>query len=210
MIDRHLSHDHWPLLAALSTWPSTEGPPPPGPFYRLTIVPLDESGRPSLAHESPPIYVVPKARLVRNEDGRGGVYWTRLDAVPEKIAAAARVLRPFPAPRLTRVVVGNRIAADPHSYLRLFRVPAPRQRLRDPAGPRPGAEPTTGEVVAYWERVRRLFIPIFVTSRRQSPWSDFNTSLWIGRRHDLLMRDGELVPIARALAERVRRARSLR
>lgn len=209
-IDRHLAHDHWPLLAAISTWPSDAGPPPPGPFYRLTIVPLDERGRPRPAGESQPMYLVPKARLVRNEDGRGGAYWARLDAIPAKLAAAARVLRPFPAPRLTRVVVGNRTAEDPHSYLRLFRLPAPRELVRDPAGPKPGIEPTTREIVSYWERVRRLFIPIGLISRRETPWSDLMTSLWIGRRQNLLIRDGEIVRVPPSLAERVRGARSLR
>jgi hypothetical protein len=210
MIERHLSHDGWPLLGAVSTWPSNAGPAPPGPFYRLTIVPLDERGRPDLARESQPVYLVPTARRSRNEDGWGGVYWSRFEALPPKLAAAARVLRPFPAPRLTRVVVGNRAAADPHSYLRLFRLPVRRERVRDPAGPRPGVEPTTREIVSYWERVRRLFLPILVESRRITPWSDPMTSLWIGRRHDMLLRDGELVRVPHALAERVRRAQSLR
>jgi hypothetical protein len=210
MIERHLSHDGWPLLAAIATWPSDAGPPSPGPYYRLTIVPLDERGKPRLAYESQPIYLVPKALRARNEDGRGGVYWATFDALPPKLAAAARILRPFPAPRLTRVVVGNRAASDPHSYLRLFRLPAPRERVRDPAGPRPGLEPTTGEIAAYWERVRRHFVPIELVSRRETPWSDFKTSLWIGRRHNLVLRDGEVVRVPPALAERVRRAHSLR
>jgi hypothetical protein len=209
IIERHLSHDGWPLLDELLTWPSNAGPPPPGPFYRLTIVPLDERGRPRLAHESQPMYLAPNGRRARNGDGMGGASWSAFDALPSKLAAAARVLRPFPAPRLTRVVVGNRVAKNPHSYLRLFRLRAPRGRVRDPAGPRPGYEPTTREIVSYWERVGRVFIPIYVTSRRESPWSDFNTSLWIGRRHNLLLRDGELVRLPPSLAAQIRRADSL-
>jgi hypothetical protein len=209
-IDRHLTHDSWPLLAALSTWPSDAGPPPPGPFYRLTIVPLDEHGRPNLAAQSEPIYFVPKQRLARNSDGRGGVFWVRVADIPEPLANAARALRPFPAPRVTRAIVGSRVAEDPHSYLRLFRVPSPRGRIPDPAGPRPGVEPTTRAIVSYWERVRRVFVPIRLESRRETPWSDFSASLWVGRRLDLIMRDGEIVRIPHALAERVRRGESLR
>jgi hypothetical protein len=209
-IDRHLGHDQWPLLAALSTWPSSEGPPPPGPFYRLTIVPLDARGRPNLAAQSQPIYFVPNARVARNDDGRGGVFWTRLERVPEPLANATRVLQPFSLPRLTRVVVGNRVAKDPQSYLRLFRIPAPRKAVRDPAGPRPGVQPTTHAIVSYWERVRRHYEPIQLVSRGESPWSDEKTSLWIGRRLDLIMRDGEIVRITHALATRVRRGESLR
>jgi hypothetical protein len=209
-IERHLGHDHWPLLSALSTWPSTEGPARPAAFYRITIVQLDSRGRPDLDAQSPPIYFVPSARLARNEDGRGGIFWTRLDRIPDRLAKTARTLRPFPAPRLTRVVVGDRVAKAPQSYLRLLRLPAPRRRARDPAGPKPGELPTTGEVVSYWERVRRLYKPVSVFSRRETPWTDFNASLWVGRRLDLIMRDGEIVPIPHSLAERVRRGQSLR
>jgi hypothetical protein len=210
-IDRHLRHDtSWPLLAAIATWPSSEAPAAPGPFYRLTIVPVDERGRPQPAGESEPFYFVPNARMTRSGDGGGGAVWSRVEQIPKALSDAMRALRPLPAPRLTRVVVGNRVANDPHSYLRLFRLPSPRRLVRDPAGPRPGVEPTTSELVAYWESVRRLYIPITLEARRDTPWSDHKTSLWIGRRHDLLMRDGELVRVPRLLADRVRRARSLR
>ena len=141
---------------------------------------------------------------------RGGAFWTRLDRLPQKVARAARVLKPFPAPRLRRVLVGTRVAKDPQSYLRLFRLPASRAPVRNPVGPNPGVEPTTRAIVSYWERVRRHFIPIQLTSRRDTPWTDFNASLWVGRRLDLIIRDGEIVPIPRALAERVRRAHGLR
>jgi hypothetical protein len=209
-IDRHLEHDSWPLLASLTTWPSDAGAAAPGPFYRLTIVPLDERGRPNLSAQSEPIFLVPKQHLARNSDGRGGVFWVRLARIPEPLAKAARALRPFPAPRVTRALVGSRVVDDPHSYLRLLRLPSPRALIADPAGPRPGVEPTTGAIVSYWERVRRVFMPIRLESRRETPWSDFNASLWVGRRLDLIMRDGEIVRIPHALAERVRRADSLR
>lgn len=172
-------------------------------------MPLDEKGRPNVAAQSQPIYLVPSARLARNDDGRGGAFWTRLERIPEPLASAMRIIRPLPTPRLTRVVVGNRFARDPQSYLRLFRLPAPRARVRDPAGPRPGVEPTAGEIASYWERVGRLCRPIGLTSRRQTPWSDWKTSLWIGRRLDLIMRDGEIIRIPHSLAQRIRRGESL-
>jgi hypothetical protein len=208
-VDRQLGHEHSQLLSALSTWPSREGPARPAAFYRVTIVARDSRGR-SLRAESPPIYVVPSALLARNEDGWGGAFWTRLDRLPLKLVRAARELKPFPAPRLTRVIVGARVAKDPQSYLRLFRLPAPRAPLRNPAGPKPGVEQTTRAIVSYWERVSRHFIPIQLTSRRVTPWTDFHTSLWLGRRQDLIMRDGEIVPIPGRLADRARRAQGLR
>jgi hypothetical protein len=51
---------------------------------------------------------------------------------------------------------------------------------------------------------------MWLTSGRQTPWTDWKTSLWVGRRLDLIMRDGEIVPIPHSLAERVRRGQSLR
>lgn len=209
-VERHLGHDQWPLLSALSAWPSSEGPAAPAPFYRLTIVPLDARGRPNPAAQSQPIYFVPSARLARNDDGRGGVFWVRLAEIPEPLQKAARAVRAFPAPRLTHVVVGDRAAKDPQSYVRLFRLPRARTQVDDPAGPRPGLEPTTREIVEYWERVRWKYKPISLVSPRQSPWTDGKTSLWIGRKSDLLLRDGEVVPLAHALAERIRRGESLR
>jgi hypothetical protein len=202
IVDRHLAHDEWPTLAAITAWPANAGPPPPGPFYRLTIVSPQGA-------ESEPMYLVPRAHRARNSDGGGGAYWTRYEELPAKLVAAVRALRPFPAPRVTRVVVGGKVARNPHTYLRLFRLPPSRGHVRDPAG-RLGVEPTLHEVVAYWERVRRLYLPIELASRRETPWSDFHTSLWIGRKHDLVLRDGEVVRIPGALAVRVRRAQSLR
>jgi hypothetical protein len=201
IVDRHLAHDVWPTLAAITAWPANAGPPPPGPFYRLTIVSLEGA-------ESEPVYLVPRARCARKTDGGGGAYWTRYEELPARLVAGVRALRPFPAPRVTRVLVGRKVARNPHTYLRLFRLPS-RGHVRDPAG-RLGVEPTVRELVTYWERVHRFYLPIELTSRRETPWSDFHTSLWIGRKHDLVLRDGEVVRIPHALAEHVRRAQSLR
>jgi hypothetical protein len=209
-IERHVGHDTWPLLSALSTWPSNAGPPAPGPWYRLTIVPLDVEGRPNLAAQSLPIYFVPGARSARNDDGRGGVYWTQLPQTPERLAKAVKALRPFPAPRVTRIVVGTRVAADPQSYLRLFRLRGTGGSVADLAAPRPSEQPTVAEYVAYWKRVDRRYLSIHLSSRRETPWSDWKTSVWIGRKADVLMRDGELVRVPHGLAERIRRAQSLR
>jgi hypothetical protein len=209
-IDRHLGHDTWPLLSALTGWPANSGPAAPAAFFRITIVPLDAQGRPDLSNQSQPIYFVPSSGLVRNDDGRGSPYWTRLESTPEALAKAAKVLRPFPAPRLTRAVVGNRVAKDPQSYLRLFRIRATGDAVADPAGPRPEEIATTDQIASYWKRVGRVYRDVQLVSRRDSPWSDWKSSLWIGRRLDLVMRDSEIVRIPHALAERIRRGESLR
>jgi hypothetical protein len=65
-------------------------------------------------------------------------------------------------------------------------------------------------VASYWNRVGRLYYDVQLASQRDSPWSDWKGTLWIGKRLDLLMRHGELVRIPHSLAERIRRGESLR
>jgi hypothetical protein len=137
VVDRHRGHDIWPVVADLSHGVKT-GPQSPGPFFRLTVLQLDSSGRPSAALQSLPMYFVPGGAVARTDDGSIGATWTRLWVTPAGIAQAARELRPFPAPRLVKVVVGDRrVANNPNSYLRLFRLPAPDEAIPDPARPRP-------------------------------------------------------------------------
>jgi hypothetical protein len=208
VVDKHRGHDIWPVVADLSHGVKT-GPPPPGPFYRLTVLQLDSSGRPSPALESLPLYFVRSGAVARTDDGSVGAAWTRLWVTPARIAQAARELRPFPSPRLVKVVVGDRrVAKGPNSYLLLFRVPGPDEAIPDPAGPppQPGA---TREIAAYARRVERHWIRVYLSSERESPWSDGRTALWVGRKLDLVSRDGEIVRIPHELAERVRRGESL-
>jgi hypothetical protein len=208
VVDKHRGHYIWPVVADLSHGVKT-GPPPPGPFYRLTVLQLDSSGRPNAALQSLPMYFVPGGAVARTDDGSIGATWTRLWVTPARIAQVARELRPFPAPRLVKVVVGERrVAKGPNSYLLLFRVPEPDEAIPDPAGPRPQPGDTR-EIAAYARRVERHWMRVYVSSERQSPWSDGRTSLWVGRKLDLVSRDGEIVRIQHALAERVRRAQSL-
>jgi hypothetical protein len=210
VVDRHRGHEIWPLVADLSHGRKV-GPPALAPFYRLSVLQLDSNGHASAALEAEPMYLVRGGAVVtRTGDGWGGVAWTRLWVMPAAVARAVRELRPFPAPMLVGVIVGDRrVGSDPNSYLRLFRLRAPARAIPDPAGPRPliGDAPST---LAYGDRLERHWIPVYLTSARRSPWSDGESRLWIGRRLDLIMRDGEIVRIPHALAERVRRSESLR
>jgi hypothetical protein len=191
------------------------GPARPGPFYELAILPLDERGRPQRDFPSMRVYYAPRGDRVRTSSAvaADSDVWREVDRVPVAVAAATRKIRPFPAPRLIRVEVDGRIARDPHSYLRLFRLAAPRRPIADPAGPYPGNADRgadTSEAVRYWRRVDRHWLPVNVWSRRPSPWGDDLTSVWVARRLPLVKRDGEIVRAPRALAERIRRAKSLR
>jgi hypothetical protein len=212
VIERHVGHDRWPMLEALTGGAATN-PARPGPFYTLTIVPLD--GRPGLA--SAPAYYVPGAARIRTNgtvDWREGI-WRELRMLPPSLDAAVAALRPFPSPILTRVEVHGRVAKAPQTYLRLFRLPSAATAIADPAGPFPpmlNAEgfANTSAIVRYWERVRRHWLPVGVRSRRPSPWGDAEASLWVARRLSLVRRGEEVVRVTPALAARVRRGAPLR
>jgi len=64
--------------------------------------------------------------------------------------------------------------------------------------------------VAYFARIRQAWIPVNLWSRVPSPWGDGDSYVWVGRRQDLLKRDGEILRIRHDLAERIRRGLSLR
>jgi hypothetical protein len=214
IVDRHVGHEGWKLLADM-TGGSATGPARPGPYYELSILPLDARGRPQPEFPSSSFYYAPRSKRVRTStliDVDNGV-WRTLDRPPADVVAAVRKLRPFPAPLLVRVDVDGRAAQKPQSYLRLYRLPAPRRPIGDPAGPYPsdgdrGAD--TAAIVRYWQRVDRHWLPVSLWTRRPSPWGDDWTSLWVARRLPLVKRDGEIVRVPRALAERIRAAKSLR
>jgi hypothetical protein len=214
-VDRHVGHESWEVLADMTAGSAT-GPARPGPFYELTILPLDEHGRPQPDFPSERFYYAPRGKRIRTNAAvdLGEGIWRTLDAPPPALAVAIRKLRPFPAPLLVRVEVDGRAAADPQSYLRLFRIPGPRRTLADPAGPYPPnfvrGTADAAAIVRYWERVRRHWLPVNPTSRRPSPWANDSTSLWIARRLSLVKRDDEIVRVPSELAVRVRSARSLR
>jgi hypothetical protein len=214
IVDRHEGHERWELLGAVTGGSST-GPARPGPFYELTVVPTDRRGRVLTAFPLLRFYYAPRAERIRATPSAdtGDGAWRTLAAPPPELAAAVRKLRPFPAPILVRVEVGGRLARDPHSYLRLFRFPAPKRGVADPAGPYPRAgddgRRDIGQIAGYWRRVQRHWLPVNLWSRRPSPWGDDSTSLWVARRLPLVKRDGEIARVPRAVAARIRAARSL-
>ena len=213
IVDGKSEHDALRSLAVMTR--REAGPARPGPFYELAILPLDERGRAQRDFPSMRAYYAPRGNRVRTSSAiavDSGV-WREADQLPSAVAAMTRKLRPFPAPRLVRVEVDGRVARNPHSYLRLFRVTPPRGPIRDPAGPYPGTGDRgadTSELVRYWKRVDRHWLPVNLWSRRPSPWGDDWTSVWVARRLPLVKRDGEIVRVSAELAARIRGARSLR
>ena len=208
-IDRHLGHDTHVDAPRRARHPGR-----PTKARRLgprLLPPDDRSGGRGRPRGRGPVRADhrPAARLARNDDGRRG-YWSSRSRIPKRSLTRcerpARTSRPAPDARYRRT--GS--PADPHSYLRLYRLARRGGRCgirpaRVPASSRP-----TREIVAYWERVRRLYVPITLEARRFTPWSDPKTSLWIGRRRDVPCGTGRSSRSAMGLAERIRRAQSLR
>lgn len=148
---------------ATPTWPS-----PPRGYYTIRL--LDRAGRAVEALRNMPRYFVPGASAIVRESST--IRWLALGAWAADYRAATRGLRPFPRPRVARVAVGGRTAADPQSYLRLYEVRG--RRAADPAGLHPTI---TGEysdhaVAAYYARLRRHWMPVSIWTARPSPWGD--------------------------------------
>lgn len=177
---------------------ATTRPAPPSAYFAITY--LDRQGR--AASDEPLLYYVPAADVLR----RGSGIATWISPSGSDLRQAVRGQRPFPRPRLAQVTVGGRRARDPDSYLRLYELPSSRLPPADPAGSKRESE----TLWRYYERVLSYWIPVNLWSARPTPWGDGANFVWISRRGALLKRDGEVLRIPRPLAERVRRAASLR
>jgi hypothetical protein len=195
-------------LLLAPTWNGApRGPAVPGSYYSVRL--LDERGRPIDPHsfDPPAVFYVPGAAALRM--GSAIAQWRRLGPFASDFGAAVRGLRPFPRPRLARVEISGRPAHDPPSYLRVYEV---RGRVADdPAGlhPRITGEYSEDALAKYYERVKRYWLPVNVWSTPPSPWGDGANFIWVSRRGSLLRRDGEVIHIAAALAERIRHGLSL-
>jgi hypothetical protein len=197
--------------AARSVWSDSRriAPAPPAPYLRVQFA----QGRDSY-YPVAPMFYVPAAHALRLRNGLDLAEWRAPAAVTEAaLAAAAAELPPFAPPTKVRAEVDRRPARDGSSYLLLFRIAgAPRD---DPAGQPP---PTRDDVferhlddwVAYFGRVRRVWMPVQLRSSAPSPWSDGASDLWVSRRGSLLRRDGEVVAVPPQLAAKIRRGQSLR
>jgi hypothetical protein len=183
------------------------GPSAPAPFYTLTHVVRTVHG--DLVAGTSAGYYVPRADVTRDAGWRPPA-WRR---AVRGLRSAARRLEPFRPPRIVRVEIDGRPAHTPSSYVRLFALPRPAKPISDPAGPQPRGDPSryyeTADLIRYWRRVRRHWLPVNIWTARPSPWGDDETSVWVGRRRDLVNRDGEIVRVPHSLAERIRRGERL-
>ncbi len=156
--------------------------PEPGSHYRVRIGYADERGR-IVAHTR--AWFVPGSGAWLADDESGGFAgWSQ--PAPRELArlrAAARGLKPFPAPEARAVFLGTHRAADPAPYLALL-------------GP-------LAEVGLPRETESALVVQILW--KHPNPWSVEGSLLsYLPRAHVLLRPDGR-VRISPPLAERLRR-----
>ena len=158
-------------------------PARPAPFYvvRVTV----DGGDQQFTWES---FYVPSARTMRGTDERKRAFWRRVPegerAILDSLAAA---VTPFPAPEVVRATVGRKPAADPASYLALYRLEGRRA-----AYPRK----------ADWIRIR-------LYSARRSPWTDGANVLAYSPSARALERDGELVRVPKRVGRQIRTGAAL-
>jgi hypothetical protein len=107
-----------------------------------------------------------------------------LEALPREVALLREKtagLRPYRAPKHAVAFVDDELVPKADSYLRLFAV---------------GTRASSASVAATW-------LPVRVTGG-QTPWNDGRTAFWVARRGGLLKRDGVILSIPIALAQRIR------
>jgi hypothetical protein len=127
---------------------------------------------------------VPRSGVVRGLDGG----WMSLDIPAEAVLKwAADGLEPFPAPTLTRVVVGRRVAENPQSYLGLLRA---------------------GKLAASFDGARG-FVDVRLTSLEPSPWTNGSAWVMVSKARNFVWRDVWVYRVPQTLAERARSGLSL-
>ena len=123
----------------------------------------------------------------------GGMHWGESRGrwgivTQEGVAALKRTLgalEPYPAPTLTYVTVGRRVAREPQTYLRLL------------AGKPTGLFPATD------------WLTVTMRSVTPSPWTNGNALIRLGKTAPYVIFDGWTFRIPRAVAQRARRALAL-
>jgi hypothetical protein len=158
-------------------------PARPAPFYvvRVTV----DGGDQQFTWEN---FYVPSARTIRGTDERKRALWQRAPegerAILDSLAAG---VTPFSPPEVVRATVGRKTAADPASYLALYRLQGTR-----------AAYPRKGD----WIRIR-------LYSTRPSPWTDGANVLAYSPSARVLQRDGELVRVPKRVGRQIRTGAAL-
>jgi len=172
--------DPGPISRRLAPWNQpTQSPrveiPPIGPYYELELeIP---EGTPGTG------WFVPSHDVLRTDFFSGRLSWI---AVPEGTGAALQAttsVEPWPAPKLTRVLVGDGEAARPAIYADLYDdVPE----------------------ASFTGRAKRT-ISIFLNSARPSPWTDGYVHAEYLPERNILLHDGRWFRLPKRLAVEIER-----
>lgn len=129
------------------------------------------------------VWWVPRTGVVQRDGA-----WISLSIASEAVLkGAAAGLRPFPAPTLTRALVGRRVAENPQSYLRLLR---------------------GGELVPAFDGARG-FLGVRLASLDPSPWTNGSAWVMVSKARSFVWRDVWVYRVPPALAARARQGLSL-
>jgi hypothetical protein len=166
----------------------TSGAPPVGPFYVLEPSNFRAEEQTEEANgPTTPAFFVPGAAVLRARPDAGqltGQLWVRLpDDKRAALLTALRGVEPFPAPRVTEVLIGGRTARAPESFLGLY------------ADLPPVAEPSFS--------ARGKPVAIALRSENPSPWTDGHNRVAYYPDVRLLFRDGQWVRPSAELIERI-------
>jgi hypothetical protein len=103
------------------------------------------------------------------------------------LARVTAGVRPYSAPRITRVEIAGKVARDPASYAKLFRLSRPTDDYPDNPD---------------WKTIR-------LVTARLSPWSTHAATLEYSPSTDVLWRGSEFIKVPTALAARLEARKSL-
>ncbi len=157
--------------------------PAPAPFLRLEFVAKSDDGTSASWRQ---YYVPSLGRLaIETDPGRWG--WVKAGSLRRLLARVTAGVKPSPAPRITRVEIAGKVARDPASYGRLFRLQTPTDDYPHDLD---------------WQTIR-------LATARPSPWSTHAATLEYSPSTDVLWRGSEFVKVPPALASRVEARRSL-
>jgi hypothetical protein len=157
--------------------------PSPAPFLRLEFQAKGDAGTSPAFSQ----YYVPSLGNLAIQTNPDAWTWVRAGRLQDLIDRVAAGVKPFPAPRIARVEIGGKVARDPASYSRLFRLGVPTDDY-----------PDDGD----WKDIR-------LETARPSPWSTGAATLAYSPSTDVLWRGSEFVKVPSRLAARLEARKSL-
>ena len=167
------------------------GPSVPAPYFtlRVTVDAGEAAADGATQSFTWTAFYVPGARALRTTGDPNEVRWTRMTVAQKLLLSRfAGDLEPFPVPAIARATVGGKPAANPGSYLNLYRLKKTKYRY-----------PTRSD----WKRIR-------LYSDTASPWTDSAARLAFSPSTRTLDRGGFFTGLSKSVARSVRKASAVR